>query len=181
MNLPLPNPNSYWVESGQFLAGEYPGNFDEAISRHRLLAYLKVGITDFIDLTRPHELPPYDAVLRDLGYIHDIQVSHTRLSIRDFSIPSKETMQTILNTIDGLLDQGRKIYVHCWGGVGRTGTVVGCYLVRRGMSGEQALSQIAEWWKEIPKRIHHPRSPETEVQMEFVRRWARYQESLGGQ
>ena len=27
---------------------------------------------------------------------------------------------------------GRKVYVHCWGGVGRTGTVVGCYLVRQG-------------------------------------------------
>ena len=31
------------------------------------------------------------------------------------------------------------MYLHCWGGVGRTGTVVGCWLVRHGRTGDEAL------------------------------------------
>jgi len=34
------------------------------------------------------------------------------------------------------------VFVHCWGGVGRTGTVVGCLLVDAGHDGQAALDRI---------------------------------------
>ncbi|WP_374108489.1 hypothetical protein [Nostoc sp. XA010] len=34
-----------------------------------------------------------------------------------------------LPPIDRALNGQEKVYVHCWGGIGRTGIVVGCYLV----------------------------------------------------
>ena len=41
-------------------------------------------------------------------------------------------------------DEGLEpVYVHCWGGIGRTGTVVGCWLVRHGMTGDEALAEFA--------------------------------------
>jgi protein tyrosine/serine phosphatase len=83
-------------------------------------------------------------------------------------------MRQILDTIDAALASGANVYVHCWGGVGRTGTTVGCYLVRHGMTGQQALDQIASWWSHMPKRDRHPNSPETHEQMEFIRNWSEF-------
>jgi protein-tyrosine phosphatase len=66
---------------------------------------------------------------------------------------------------------GRKIYLHCWGGIGRTGTTVGCYLVRHGNTGEEALRQVGEWWKTVPKSQIHAHSPETRAQADFILKW----------
>jgi hypothetical protein len=81
-------------------------------------------------------------------------------------------MKAILDQIDLSLQAGQKIYLHCWGGIGRTGTTVGCYLVRRGLGGAAALHQLADWWQQVPKSRIHPRSPETREQADFVRNWA---------
>jgi predicted protein tyrosine phosphatase len=80
-------------------------------------------------------------------------------------------MKKILDTLDQLLKDGRKIYIHCWGGVGRTGTTVGCYLIRHGKTGEEALAQLAVWWQHVPKHSLHPRSPETDEQVKFILDW----------
>jgi hypothetical protein len=70
--------------------------------------------------------------------------------------------------------------LHCWGGIGRTGTTVGCFLVRHGLEGNEALRQIAQWWQDVPKSRIHPHSPETLEQANFVRDWAKYEEPYGG-
>jgi protein tyrosine/serine phosphatase len=80
-------------------------------------------------------------------------------------------MIAILDFLDLSLAQNRKVYLHCWGGVGRTGTVVGCFLRRRGLSGPEALARLGSWWSAVPKRVHHPRSPETDAQVDFIMDW----------
>jgi protein-tyrosine phosphatase len=80
-------------------------------------------------------------------------------------------MGEILDVIDSALDQGGVVYVHCWGGVGRTGTVVGCHLVRRGMTGDEALARVAELFKNMQKYPRRRRSPETDEQEAYVRSW----------
>ena len=71
------------------------------------------------------------------------------------------------------VQQGHTVFVHCWGGIGRTGTVVGCYLVRKGASGDDALEQVSTLYGTMsPEKVRrHPRSPQTEPQTEFVRGW----------
>lgn len=169
--LDRPILESYWVEPGRFLAGEYPAAAFVGRTRERLNRFLESGINTFIDLTFPNELPSYQPLLLEQASIRDIDIQYKRFSIIDRSIPINHVMTAILDTIDSALVEGRNVYVHCWGGIGRTGTTVGCYLVRRGLTGEQALAQLAEWWQDVPKSFYNPRSPETDRQVEFILNW----------
>ena len=170
-----PIPESYWVEPDRLLAGEYPGQFDGELTRKRIDALIQAGFNTFIDLTKPNETIAYIRILMDEAKLYDVEVKHHRFAIGDFGLPTPELMTSILDTMDTELQAGRKIYLHCWGGIGRTGTTVGCYLVRRGKTGEEALRQLAEWWQNVPKSHIHKRSPETREQAEFVRNWAEHE------
>jgi hypothetical protein len=166
-----PIAESYWVQPGFFLAGEYPGHFDQEHTRKRLDDLIKAGFDMFVDLTRPNETTPYLKLLQEQSRSYGVDVQHHRFAIGDFGLPNAELMQSILDTIDEALQKGRTVYLHCWGGIGRTGTVVGCYLVRHGKTGPEALNQLAEWWQGVPKSRIHPQSPETDEQIEFIRTW----------
>ena len=170
-DLDRPIPESYWVEPGRFLAGEYPAAPYVSRARERLNKFLDAGIDTFFDLTLPNELPPYQNLLFEQAKLRDIEVQYNRFTIIDRSIPMGGMMTTILDAIDKAIIRGGNIYLHCWGGIGRTGTTVGCYLVRRGLTGEQALAQLAEWWKDVPKSVYNPRTPETDRQVEYILHW----------
>lgn len=161
----LPPYNAYWVIPNQFMAGEYPGHrYSEAQTLLRLDALLTVGITTYIDLTEAHERIPYESALRErAGYYH-LEVQYKRFSIGDFGIPTREKMRIILDTIHNALAAGAKPYIHCWAGMGRTGTAVGCYLVESGLSGAEALLKVDQLCYYAP-------SPQTEAQKNFVRNW----------
>ena len=125
-----PIPNSYRLLDGRLIGGDYPGGRDDMPARGKLGALFDAGVTTFIDLTEPHELAPYDVLVAELARARGGEVKYCRLPIRDASVPrSAAVMREILDEIDDALDNGGVVYVHCWGGVGRTGTVVGCHLV----------------------------------------------------
>ena len=171
-----PLANSYWVVPGRFAAGEYPGAKNRAEAAGRLRTLLGAGIDHFVDLTERNEpLESYAGLAAQEANRLDTKVVHARHPIVDMRVPrSPHETAGILDAIDKALDDGRNVYVHCWGGVGRTGTVVGCWLVRHGMTGDEALAQIVEWWRgmEKQKRRIHPRSPQTRDQRAYVRYWA---------
>jgi hypothetical protein len=170
-----PLSESYWVEEGCFLAGEYPGEFNVEQTRRRLDALLAAGFNTFIDLTRPNESVPYLKILEEQSHAYGVDIQYQRFAIGDFGLPTPELMRAILNKIEASLEAGRKVYLHCWGGIGRTGTTVGCYLVRRGLNGEEALRQLAAWWQGVPKSHIHPHSPETPEQAAFIRNWKKHE------
>ena len=161
-----PIENCYWVIPGQFLAGEYPGDIDEEFSRVKINDLILSGITAFIDLTEENEgLLPYSGLLKT--------ASHQRFSIRDVSIPSSTVITVaILDAIDHQIQQGGMVYLHCWGGVGRTGVIVGCWLARHGFKGESALARLHELWKQCPKSTYR-RSPETNEQEQYIVKWGK--------
>jgi hypothetical protein len=172
MNEPnRPIHESYWVEPGRFLAGEFPAHDYGEGSRRRLDTFLEFGIDTFIDLTDSDELPPYLPVLQEQAGYYEVDIRYRRFPITDHNVPAPETMQAILEEIDSSLASGRRVYLHCWGGIGRTGTVVGCYLVHHGRTGQEALAQLAEWWKDVPKSRVWPYTPETRRQMDYVLNW----------
>lgn len=169
--LERPIPDSYWVRLGRLLAGEYPRNKDDVTSRSKLRRLLEAGVTFFLDLTEEGEygLKPYVSLLEQEAAALGCQMVHRRMPIPDGETPTSGGMTCILDTIDAALAEGHVVYVHCWGGIGRTGTVVGCYLVRHGMNSEEALTEIARLRRGTPDGWKP--APETEAQRQMVRTW----------
>lgn len=166
-----PIPDSYWLIEGALLAGEYPAEPDERRTREKLAKFLDAGILTFINLTESGEfLTPYESVLQELANERRLVTKHIRYPIRDVSVPRERAMMTqILTTIRAEVAEGRPVYVHCWGGVGRTGTVIGCWLVEEGVAGPEAIDRIAKLREHTPDGWK--RSPETDEQCRFICEW----------
>lgn len=54
--------------------------------------------------------------------------------IRDTTLPDLQTLSTILTALAHSQAQGRRAIVHCNGGYGRTGTIIGCWYVHSGVA-----------------------------------------------
>ncbi|MCA9229707.1 MAG: dual specificity protein phosphatase family protein [Caldilineales bacterium] len=167
-----PHDNCYWVIPGRLMAGEYPIAIREEDGLRKLSAIVAAGISHFIDLTEKRDpLAPYEPLQGKL--LAAEPPGYDRFAIPDMGIPdSPDLTNSILDRIDGLMARKRAVYVHCWGGIGRTGTVVGCWLVRHGLTGEQALNRIATHWQVMEKRTRFPQSPQTDMQVYYIHRWA---------
>ena len=167
--LPRPHDNCYWLLPGRIIAGEYPRNLDDESSRLKLRTILAAGVTQFVDLTEAHELEPYTDIMQAEAAQQGLTAKHRRHPIRDLRVPKSDAMRVILDSV--ATNHAGVTYVHCWGGVGRTGTVAGCLLIEAGFTAEEAITILAKKWVVMEKRRRHPRTPETREQFEFIRAW----------
>jgi protein-tyrosine phosphatase len=160
----LPILDSY-VVTEHLLAGEYPGAADAESSERRLRAFTENGIATFVDLTHPADaLPPYEHLLPADGR----RIAHPIVDLGTTTVPH---MTRILDDVDAALAGGRSVYVHCWGGIGRTGMVVGCWLVRHGLDEGDPLRAIARLRRGVPDAW--AASPQTAAQRAMVTGWNR--------
>ena len=170
----IPFDRSYWVLPGRLLAGCYPGeiNPDEATSN--LKALISVGIHTCLDLTEENELNiagyPSMSYEQEWKTLTSDEMSYYRRSIKDRYVPSLSEMKAILDLIDSEIQRNRSVYIHCLGGIGRTGTVVGGWLARHDIAaGADVMDHIRKL------RIHEPLadldSPQTTAQTDMVRNW----------
>jgi ADP-ribosyl-[dinitrogen reductase] hydrolase len=173
-----PTIRSYWVVKGQFLAGAYPGSPDETEHRERVTALWRAGMRTFVNLVEENEtnnsgqpFSRYDDTLRELARQSGEDVAHLRLPVRDLSVPSVDGMRSILDAIDLSLAAGRPVYLHCFGGVGRTGITVCCWLLRHGLAKPQNVIEVLRDLRQADQQTKGRKAPETTTQINFVQDW----------
>lgn len=177
INPPAPLANTYWVRPGQFLAGEHPGDADEQVMKSRVSALINAGIRTFVDLTEESEISEdakpiagYYAALRSFAEDGRIEITYVRIPVPDRAVPSVWTLRRILDLVDRSMADENPVFVHCWAGRGRTGTVVGCFLKRHGLASDQDLiAKIAELRRFMPNG--RDSSPHTPEQIRMVKTW----------
>jgi protein tyrosine/serine phosphatase len=169
-----PTSSSYWVLPDLLLGGAYPGAQDPEERRAKVQALVGAGVKTFINLMEEDEtnyagepFVPYDDLAH--GFCADAQC--VRYPIKDLSVPSMADMAVVLATIDESLAAKRPVYVHCWGGVGRTGTVMGCWLIRHGHATPSNVLDVLMDLRKQDRERRHRMSPETADQQRFVKRW----------
>jgi hypothetical protein len=162
--------HGWWADpEGRVLGGEYPGHRDDLATTRRKLALLaEAGVGTIIDLTDDDDwLTPYAEHVAAIAAERGIALERLSHPIPDQGVTSPEHYDRIMADIEQALDGGRKVFVHCWGGIGRTGTVVGIWHVHRGHSPEAALERIAAARRGTIK-AGRP-SPENPAQIEAIR------------
>lgn len=125
------------IDPGRLIAGRHPCAWGPESAWLEVENLVDAGVTLFLDLTQDGELEPYASLV-------DEPTRYLSRPIRDFSIPTREALIATLDDIDEELARGGLVYVHCWAGCGRTGVVVGSWLVRHGVDPQEALRRIAE-------------------------------------
>lgn len=94
-----------------------------APSRQGYAALAARGVRTVVDLRAEDDLPDESAHLAALG------MRLVRLPIRDGQLPTDEQVNTFLSEV---ADSPGRVFVHCGAGVGRSGAMVGSYLVHSG-------------------------------------------------
>ena len=97
----------------------------------------QAGVDSIADLTEVGEkarggktLEPYRELLsHESAAIGKSVPKYKRFPIPDTSIIDDDGYDDIIKYTQSEMDAGRVVYVHCWGGKGRTCTVIGCWLI----------------------------------------------------
>jgi atypical dual specificity phosphatase len=148
----LKPPNYSFVIDGVLAASGHPsraGRLSEVLA-----CLAEDGIGGVVSLDE-FGLPDAHLEEHGLEYLH--------LPVADFSIPTVDQAIRFVRFVRTLRARGAAALVHCGAGIGRTGTMLACYLVAEGSEPDEAIRTV---------RALRPGSIETDEQEQFVRDFA---------
>ncbi len=106
---------------------------------------LKQGVKSIVTMTE-NALP--ESWVEDVNYLH--------VPTTDLSSPDMDKIDTAVDFIHKRINNKEPVMVHCAAGMGRTGTVLACYLVKyQKYSAKDAIEKV---------RIERPGSIQSEIQ-----------------
>jgi len=165
-----PFKNCYWLLPHLILAGDVPVGGDEAITRKKIESLLDAGIRVFISLLYDEPFA-YQDILQKVSEKRGIQTDYFQFPIRDMGIPDESLMKKIIDLIDRSVAQKKPVYYHCYAGLGRTGIVSCCWLIRNekleGMNIFKRLNTI----RKEQNHMAYWESPQSQEQYDFVFAW----------
>ena len=169
--------HAWWVEPHRILAGEFPGHPSPRRAAAKIGLLLDAGIRTFVDLTTPDDrLEPYEAMLSLAASERRLDVRRHNIGIPDLGVADDTVYDDLIALIRSESARGG-VFVHCWGGVGRTGTVIGCLLAADGLSYSEVHSRLASLRSRTRKGGRD--CPETSSQHSVLRRRAGGPGSVG--
>ena len=178
MNSQRPFERSYWAAPGQLLAGCYPGDLNPQAMTAKLEGLVQAEVTLVINLMEQmevdhagHRFIDYRIPLEKAAKSAGEQLRWVRFPIRDMSIPTAAQMRKILDAIHAEIQAEGVVYVHCWGGKGRTATVVGCFLLEAGLENQQTVLPKIRSLTAHASEFFWP-TPQTQDQCDFVTKWS---------
>lgn len=133
-----------WIEEDRLGACSYPRR-ERAL---RDLARRRIGLVVNLH-ERPH--PPERLARHGLVELH--------LPVRDFTPPTPDQLRRGVAALKQALADGTRVAVHCGAGLGRTGTLLACFLVEGGREPDEAIGLV---------RAARPGSLETSAQEKAV-------------
>ncbi len=123
-------PNFSWLVEYKLAALSYPESEDA------FTLLWKMGIRALINLT---EEPLPEEILKEVGILTE------HIPVVDFTAPTLKQVEQALAMIHFYLGRNMPVAVHCIAGLGRTGTILACYLVGEGKSADEAIAVIRRW------------------------------------
>lgn len=143
--------NFSWIIKGKLAGHQAP------LSEQDLVWLEKQGILALVRMAEDHKAKVRSLQLKHLG-IWDCHVP-----VPDFTAPTNGQIGTMITFITKSLSVGRPVGVSCGAGLGRTGTILACYLVSQGYKPDDAIAEV---------RVKRPGSIETESQEDAVKAYA---------
>jgi len=161
------------VVEGRLVGGAYPYRSDPDEGAELLRRLLGAGVTAFVDLTQAGTAGAMDGHLDAyrgvVASTHGVEV--VRSPIPDMGVPTAGQVVETLDAIDDLLDRGHTVYVHCWGGIGRTGVMVGAWLLRHRAATNDTVLDVLAWLRAADTAAGHIAAPQSATQRAFLRSW----------
>lgn len=177
MNPERPFERSYWAVPGQLLAGCYPGDVDPETMTAKLAGLIRLQVSLVLSLMEEgepdhsrHPFIDYQSPLLKMAGRAGQPIKFRRFPIRDMSIPTAAEMREILDVLHAETQAGGVAYVHCWGGKGRTATVVGCYLLETERENRRTVLEKIRSLTAHASKFFWP-TPQTPEQCGFVTGW----------
>ncbi|KAG1661526.1 hypothetical protein FOA52_000036 [Chlamydomonas sp. UWO 241] len=187
-----PTPWCNWCLPGRVIAGAYPASMDDVETERILTTLLELGINTFVclqaevNINCPEHawrsgqgLRPYikDAQ-RILSKAHDSgnrrivqqKIDFLHLPIIDGDVTTDSAMSRLAEDCMERVLRGEKLYVHCWGGHGRTGTLISVMLGRLYAISYTTAMRYCQTYHDARAYPQGVRSPHTPVQRAQVRR-----------
>ncbi|MEM3832725.1 MAG: dual specificity protein phosphatase family protein [Thermoprotei archaeon] len=125
-----------WIVDKKLAAGSIPENIDD------LDKWVEMGIRAVMILIEPNEATHLGGMSNYLKELEKRRLEFVTIPIPDFTAPTLETCIQAVKWINEKIKEKMPVLVHCKGGLGRTGTIVACYLISQGMSDEEAINYV---------------------------------------
>ncbi|CAB49338.1 protein-tyrosine phosphatase family protein [Pyrococcus abyssi] len=115
-------------------------------------------------------------LVEDFELVYDLNKLRQRAEvlhspIPDFTAPSLEQLMEIIEWIEEKVREGKKVYIHCYGGSGRSGTIATAWLMySQGIPLREALRRV---------RLLKPSAVETEDQMKILEEFEEFLKKAG--